>query len=88
MVSKVSSGAVEFIPIYCVKFVSHFFEDAKKDPLNFKIISTNLNDTDLKEAAFDSKNNMSEEIEKEDDENEDDIITFGDLDLPLGSPNK
>lgn len=88
VVSKVSSGAVEFIPLYCVKFVSHFFEDAKKDPLNFKIISTNLNDTDLKEAAFDSKNNMTEEIEKEDDENEDDVITFGDLDLPLGSPNK
>jgi len=88
VVSKVSSGAVEFIPIYSVKFVSHFFEDAKKDPLNFKIISTNLNDTDLKEAAFDYKNNQSEEIEKENDENEDDVITFGDLDLPLGSPNK
>ena len=44
VVSKVSSGALEFIPLYNVKFVSHFFEDAKKAPLNFKVISTNLED--------------------------------------------
>ena len=43
-VSKVSSGAVEFIPLYTVKFVSHFFEDAKKAPLNFRIVSTTLDD--------------------------------------------
>lgn len=42
VVSKVSSGAIEFIPLYSVKFVSHFFDDAKKNPLNFKIISTSL----------------------------------------------
>lgn len=42
VVSKVSSGAIEFIPLYSVKFVSHFFDDAKKSPLNFKIISTSL----------------------------------------------
>jgi len=44
VVSKVSSGALEFIPLYSVKFVSHFFSDAKKSPLNFKVISTNLED--------------------------------------------
>lgn len=33
VVSKVSSGALEFIPLYSVKFVSHFFTDAKKTPL-------------------------------------------------------
>jgi len=42
VVSKVSSGAIEFIPLYSVKFVSHFFDDAKKSPLNFKVISTSL----------------------------------------------
>ena len=46
VVSRVSSGALEFIPLYSVKFVSHFFEDAKKDPLNFRIISTNLDSED------------------------------------------
>jgi len=46
-VSKVSSGALEFIPLYNVKFVSHFFDDAKKDPLNFRIISTNLDESDI-----------------------------------------
>ena len=76
VVSKVSSGAVEFIPIYTVKFVSHFFDDAKKDPLNFKIISTNLDDADLKEAAI--ENQAGSDIDTDDE----DVITFGDLDLP------
>jgi tRNA G18 (ribose-2'-O)-methylase SpoU len=79
VVSKVSSGAVEFIPIYTVKFVSHFFEDAKKHPLNFKIISTNLDDEDLKEAAIEHQ----EESDNETDDEE--VITFGDLDLPYTS---
>ena len=42
VVSKVSSGALEFTPIYCVKFVANFFSEAQK--LNYKIISTNLDD--------------------------------------------
>lgn len=42
VVSKVSSGALEFTPVYSVKFVSKFFLEAQK--LNFKIISTNLDD--------------------------------------------
>ena len=85
VVSKVSSGALEFIPLYTVKFVSHFFEDAKKDPLNFKIISTALSD-------------MGDDIEKthelglkptRDEEfsgSEDDIVEFGDLDSELKKP--
>ena len=43
-VSKVSSGALEFMPINSVKFVSKFLEEAKRDPYNVKIISTNLED--------------------------------------------
>ena len=50
-VSKVSSGALEFIPLYSVKFVSHFFDDAKKDPLNFRIISTSLEESEPSEDA-------------------------------------
>ena len=41
-VSKVSSGALEFIPLYNVKFVPRFIEDV--DRKNFKIISTSVND--------------------------------------------
>lgn len=43
VVSKVSSGALEFMPIYSVKFVSKFFLEAQAK-LDFKIISTNLDD--------------------------------------------
>ena len=43
-VSKVSSGAIEYVPLYAVKFLSHFFEDAKKPPLGFKVISTNVDE--------------------------------------------
>ena len=42
-VSKVSSGALEFLPLYSVKFVKKFLEDAISPPHNFKIISTNCN---------------------------------------------
>ena len=43
-VSKVSSGALEFTPLHSVKFMGEFLKDEKKDPYNFKIISTNLED--------------------------------------------
>lgn len=82
VVSKVSSGALEFIPLYSVKFVSHFFEDAKKDPLmNFKIISTNLEQSDMAddEADFDSIPNLSDA--------EDDVISFGSLDGETSQPS-
>ena len=74
VVSRVSSGALEFIPLYSVKFVSHFFEDAKKDPLNFRIISTNL------ESGDDSPSSNLKEPIGEDDSivDQDDIITFDD----------
>ena len=42
VVSKVSSGAVEFMPIHSVKFVSKFLSEAKID--GYKIVSTNLSD--------------------------------------------
>ncbi len=41
-VSKVSSGALEFIPLYSVRFVSKFMEDAQAGLHNFKIISTDI----------------------------------------------
>ena len=41
-VSKVSSGALEFIPLYSVRFVSKFMEDAQKSPHKFRIISTDI----------------------------------------------
>ena len=40
-VSKVSSGALEFLPLHQVKFVSKFLEDIKERH-KFKIISTDL----------------------------------------------
>ena len=45
-VSKVSSGALEFMPLHTVKYVSKFLEDAKRGPTKFKIISTNLEEKD------------------------------------------
>ena len=47
VVSKVSSGAIEFVPLYSVKFVGHFFEDAKRSPFNFKVVSTSLDSTSM-----------------------------------------
>lgn len=44
-VCKVSSGALEFIPLYSVKFVKKFLEDAVLSH-HFKIISTNINEED------------------------------------------
>ena len=73
-VSKVSSGALEFIPLYSVKFVSHFFDDAKKDPLNFRIISTSLDEGDLQEAKLDAAD-MDAASDGEEDE-----ISFGAMD--------
>ena len=75
VVSKVSSGALEFIPLYSVRFVSHFFEDAKKDPLNFKIVSTALED-----IGGDAERTEDIEGAEEISEGEDDAIEFGDLD--------
>ena len=43
-VSKVSSGALEFLPIYAVKFVKDFMQEAQKEPNGFKIISTNISE--------------------------------------------
>lgn len=45
-VCKVSSGALEFLPLYSVKFVKKFLEDAISPAHNFKIISTNINEED------------------------------------------
>ena len=41
-VSKVSSGALEFIPLYSVRFVSKFFEDCQNGVQGFKVISTDI----------------------------------------------
>ncbi len=44
-VSKVSSGALEFMPLYSVKYMKDFLQNAKRDPYDFKIISTNLDES-------------------------------------------
>ena len=41
VVSKVSSGALEFLPIYSVKFVTKFLETMDR---SFKVISTNIDE--------------------------------------------
>ena len=90
VVSKVSSGALEFIPLYSVKFVSHFFDDAKKDPLNFKIISTNLEDASeglgslvggSENQGPDGENYEDDHLNYMDSEDENvDEIVFGNMD--------
>ena len=57
VVSKVSSGALEFMPIHSVKFVAKFFQEAKKQ--GYKIVSTNL--------ADDSSDSLPLEGEEDDD---------------------
>ena len=42
-VSKVSSGALEVMPLYSVKFVKPFLEEATQK-LNYKVISTNISE--------------------------------------------
>ena len=42
-VSKVSSGALEVMPLYSVKFVKPFLEEATQK-LNSKVISTNISE--------------------------------------------
>ena len=41
-VSKVSSGALEFVPLYSVRFVSKFLEDSQNGLHKFKVISTDI----------------------------------------------
>ena len=43
-VSKVSAGALEFIPLHSVKFVSKFLIEAKK--LGFHVVTTSLDEED------------------------------------------
>ena len=59
-VCKVSSGALEFIPLYSVKFVKKFLEDAVLSH-QFKIISTNINEED--KIIQSSNSNFQEEEE-------------------------
>ena len=46
VVSRVSSGALEFMPLFSVKFVQTFFEDAKRETNNFRILATTLDSDD------------------------------------------
>ena len=61
VVSKVSSGALEFIPLYGVKFVKKFLESIEGD---FKIISTNV-DEDAQELVLDEIKGEGEGEKKE-----------------------
>ena len=75
-VSKVSSGALEFMPLFQVKFIQSFFDDAKKAPFNFKIVSTNLEDS-------------SDAIVDDDSDGDDKPIVRGDLNIDhVEKPNQ
>jgi len=50
-VSKVSSGALEFIPLYGVKFVKPFMQEAQATHNNFKIVSTDIAPVEQIEAS-------------------------------------
>lgn len=53
-VSKVSSGALEFLPLFTVKFVSKFLEEVKSFKEPYRIISTNI-DTESGVDEFEEK---------------------------------
>lgn len=65
VVSKVSSGALEFMPIYSVKFVSKFFMEAQNKK-GYKIISTNLEDESSDFIDERPKIHDDEDLEAED----------------------
>lgn len=62
-VSKVSSGALEFIPLYSIRFVKLFMQDAQKGLQNFKIVSTDIetqSDSDLKDLHVEADVDVSD----------------------------
>ena len=65
VVSRVSSGALEFTEIFQVKFVSNFMLEARK--LGYKIISTNLSEdegaSDLSELQMENENHIDADDE-------------------------
>ena len=69
--SKVSSGALEFIPLYSVRFIKPFMVDAQKGSLKFKIISTDIEGLTEKET-----NGHEEDIKIIDSEDEGDSDIF------------
>ena len=52
-VSKVSAGALEFLPLYSVKYVGKFLEGLKESG-DFRIVSTNVDD-DSEELKIDKE---------------------------------
>jgi len=63
-VSKVSSGALEFLPLFSVRFVSNFLSDMKQNH-KFRVISTNLDEEQpqtLEEVKNQKKLNEIEEL--------------------------
>ena len=79
-VSKVSSGALEFLPLYQAKYVSLFLQDAKEGPFKFKIISTNIS-----EESTDLQNDEIEDEKPSSAETKDFATADRDLDLPPSS---
>lgn len=87
-VSKVSSGALEFLPLFTVKFVGKFLEDVKSPKYGFRIISTNIDDqgaSETKEIDEEEESSMYDEEkvdQKEFLENLYNNKKFVDKDLP------
>ncbi len=68
-VSKVSSGALEFIPVYSVKFVKQFMLDAQRGIQNFRVISTDIQGSN-EEPVKDRKIYQEKEIDIKDSDDE------------------
>lgn len=68
-VSKVSSGALEFIPLYSARFIKKFLEDSQKGPHKFKIISTDI-DSSNDEDGPERKVEVPVEVQDSDTEDE------------------
>lgn len=77
-VSKVSSGALEFLPIYSVKFVKNFLEDLKKNE-GFLIVSTNIDDESPNVKQLDRK--LESEVQNEDSDSKEPLFKHADQDI-------
>ena len=79
-VSKVSSGALEFLPLFSVKFVGKFLEDVKSQKHNFRIISTNIDEDSIEQVK--EEDEMNESINQDQDADLKNYKRFADKDLP------
>jgi tRNA G18 (ribose-2'-O)-methylase SpoU len=75
-VSKVSSGALEFIPLYSARFVSKFMDEAQRGIHKFKIISTDIQSSN-DESSGPIKEVEVQPVVPDDSEDDEDDSMFG-----------